>query len=245
MQFKQGVEGIKERVKKVSEEFGIECEDSQLDYYLITLEEALIESFIAGSPNPDLNLEREKPEERAKKLGQYIESKEFNHYLDSLNSAGTMIRKSRLLKEKEALRFIEGDELREKVDAFYQRCLEQYTTHRLALVSFDDGCDKIGLYVLAHEWVHRVLFDSKINFDTKNPDYYYYDEGLAEYLTYCALDKEEDIEKVLTVDKKDELYKENALFFKKLLKNKTPEERRESIFNLLESIPEKKIQSLP
>lgn len=233
------IEEIRKKAEIISREFNLNFQDYQLDYVLISVEEYLLIYYM-------LNGSRQEPlqqsyslstyDEKAANLSKYVKTESYSRELTAVTIGAMVMRKSKAEKGLAACKNIDEENLRNKMEDLYKKMITGYNSHRIIVISYKENIDlSLITRTFLHEVMHWVLFDEKINFSNINSEYGIYDEGLAEYLTYYALNDLNSLEEEIPRTKTMKAYVENALKFNELLKGaKSPVERKKKILNFLE-----------
>ena len=231
---------IKDQIKKLSKEFDLKYNPSWFKRSWISVRHEILTEYIGMSSDPIYQKYGKTAEQRIKNINKFVNSKDFKNCLKRYG--GQVAKKKDLNKEEKLIEQIKDEKLKKELLEFQEKIRRQFErTDYLALLTIprNNKEKKEQISILRHEWIHILLHENKINFQSIYKKLWTYDEGINEYLgayldkTLNNLEKFKDKENYPT-EKKYWVY---AIKFRELLKGKnTPKERKKTIIHFMHSL---------
>ena len=236
------LEEIKENLKRLAHEFGLEYRPESYSFFFLSKREILLRNYLAAPTDHPMYEEfGATPEERIQNLEKFLCSFLYTKMTGSGSTEGCVMTREELDQERSLLFRIQNPELRAEYQALYAKIAQHMKGKWLVLLSMPETERErqSGLeYLVLHEWIHVLLMDNGIFFQAQGKDWRL-DEGLVTYM--MAFLEKEELDPKSTKGLQDKLTKyhkallEAAHRWWELLHSKgTPKERKETILALLQ-----------
>ncbi|MDP2628294.1 MAG: hypothetical protein Q8P15_00155 [Nanoarchaeota archaeon] len=235
------IQKAKSQIKKLAKEFDLEYNPIWFKHLWISVRHEILTEYIGTCPDPIYQKYGKTTEQRIKNINKFVNSKDFQDCLKRYG--GQISQKSELKQEEKWIKKINNEELRKELLKFQEKLKKRFSKNDfLALLTTprNERETKWQMkFLLRHEWIHILLNKNKIQFQEIAKKYWYYDEGINEYLGAYLDGTLKNLEKFR--DKEDypmeKRYWVYAIKLRELLKDKdTPGKRKMAILNLISQL---------
>ncbi|HIH14452.1 MAG TPA: hypothetical protein HA224_04310 [Nanoarchaeota archaeon] len=233
---------IRRQILRLSKHLDLRHNSDWLRYIFIPADMKVLTNYCGMCPDKDYRKFGVTVEKRLANLNKFIVSEEFSNLAKSWG--GQVIDKKDYKVMQRFCDKLKNKKLKNKfsnalnkIEAKLKksdRVILLANISSLAQLEKKSDMPWIIRFVLLHELIHILLIKNKINFQKKNSKYWKYDEGLVTYCDFWLQKKLNVLEKKAKKFKSrmEKWYFVYAIKFRKLLKNKTPLERKKAIFIL-------------
>lgn len=223
---------IKDQIKKLAKDFGLEYNSKWFNYIFVNPEEYVLSVFLTDCRDEVYEKYGCELSERVNNLNKFYNSLDFKKMNKKIN--GQMISKKHLLVYQKIVDRLSNQKIKNILFNFCEK-IEKKLNHseRIAVLTKHEKSNEI-YHILIHEWMHILFEENQIRFKNwKN------NEGLITYVSYYIQNKLNKLEDQLKYTNSEfgKEYFRNAIKFRELLENAlTPKERRNKIKSLMKRL---------
>lgn len=232
---------IKSQINNLAKEYNLNYKSEWFEFLWVSKREEILKEYTGTCPDPIYLKYGKTSSERIKNIDMFVNSIDFQKCIKRYG--GQVASKDCLnineMKFKRITNKIIRKELLNLNNKIKKKCRKNDYLALITKTKIKKELNWIYKNCIRHEWIHILLENNKIYFQSLSNKYWPYDEGINQYFgafldnNLTKLEKFRDME-AYPLEKKSWDY---AIKFRKLLRNNnSPSERKETILKLIKTL---------